>query len=113
MLPGPFQSNGSKEREKGAKMCVIMAQVSLYPLRQGSIEPGIREVIRILSRQGLEARVGEMSTLVWGEEQAVFAALEEAFHRAAKGGDTVMVVTLSNACPLPEEAQDDWQRRGL
>ena len=33
----------------------------------------------------------------------IFGALQEAFHRAAKSGDTVMVVTLSNACPSPEE----------
>jgi hypothetical protein len=45
-----------------------------------------------------------MSTLVWGEETAVFAALEEAFHQAAESGDVVMVVTLSNACPSPEES---------
>ena len=84
-------------------MSVIMAQVSLYPLRQVSIGPTIREAVRIFRQHRLEIRVGEMSTLVWGEEQAVFAALEEAFHRAAERGDTVMAVTLSNCCPSPEE----------
>jgi uncharacterized protein YqgV (UPF0045/DUF77 family) len=83
-------------------MSMIAAQVSLYPLRQRSIGPSIREAVRVLREHGLETRIGEMSTLVWGEEQAVFAALEEAFHRAAESGDTVMVVTLSNACPSPE-----------
>jgi hypothetical protein len=43
-----------------------------------------------------------MSTLMWGEEQVVFAAMQEAFHRAAEHGDTVMTVTFSNACPWPE-----------
>ena len=84
-------------------MSVITAQVSIYPLRQVSIGPAIREAVRILRQHGLETRIGEMSTLVWGEEQAVFAALEEAFHRAAERGDTVMTVTFSNACPSPEE----------
>ena len=84
-------------------MSVTMAQVSLYPLRQASIGPTIREAVRLFRRQGLEIRVGEMSTLVWGSEQAVFAALQEAFHRAAESGDTVMTVTVSNACPSPEE----------
>jgi uncharacterized protein YqgV (UPF0045/DUF77 family) len=84
-------------------MSVITAQVSLYPLRQISIGPAIREAVRILRQHGLETRIGEMSTLVWGEEQAVFAALEEAFHRAAERGDTVMAVTFSNACPSPEK----------
>ena len=79
----------------------IAAQVSLYPLRQTSIGPPIREAVRVFRQHGLETRIGEMSTLVWGEEGAVFAALREAFHRAAACGDTVMVVTLSNACPDP------------
>jgi uncharacterized protein YqgV (UPF0045/DUF77 family) len=85
------------------EMSVTMAQVSLYPLRQVSIGPSIRETIRVLRQHGLEIRVGEMSTLAWGEEQVVFDALQGAFHLAAESGDTVMVVTLSNACPSPEE----------
>jgi uncharacterized protein YqgV (UPF0045/DUF77 family) len=84
-------------------MSVITAQVSLYPLRQMSIGPAIRETVRILRQHGLETRIGEMSTLAWGEEGAVFAALQEAFHQAAAHGDAVMAVTLSNACPSPEE----------
>jgi len=77
--------------------------VTLYPLRQKSIGPVIREAARALRQHGLETRMCEMSTLVWGEERAVFAVLEGAFHRAVGHGDTVMAVTLSNACPLPEE----------
>jgi len=84
-------------------MSVMSAQVSLYPLRQVSIGPPIRETVRIFRERGLKTRVGEMSTLVWGEKQAVFAALQEAFQRAAEHGDVVMTVTLSNACPSPEE----------
>jgi len=80
---------------------MITAQVSLYPLRQASIGPVIRETVRVFERRGLHPRVGEMSTLVRGEEEIVFEALHEAFHRAAERGDTVMCVTLSNACPEP------------
>jgi len=85
-------------------MSVITAQVSLYPLRQASIGPPIRRAVRVFRERGLQTRIGAMSTLVWGEEPAVFAALQEAFHQAAGGGDTVMVVALSNACPSPEES---------
>jgi uncharacterized protein YqgV (UPF0045/DUF77 family) len=83
-------------------MSSISAQVSLYPLRQESIGPAIRDAVRALNQHGLKSRIGEMSTLVWGEEQAVFDALLEAFHAAAERGDVVMTVTLSNACPSPE-----------
>ena len=85
-------------------MSDVMAQVSLYPLRQASIGPIIREVVRVFRRRGLATRTGAMSTLVWGEEGAVFDALQETFHRATERGDAVMVVTLSNACPSPEES---------
>lgn len=83
-------------------MSIVSAQVSLYPLRQESIGPAIRHLVRMLCQRGLRTRVGEMSTLLWGEEETIFDALKEAFHRAAERGDTVMVVTLSNACSLPE-----------
>jgi uncharacterized protein YqgV (UPF0045/DUF77 family) len=79
----------------------IAAQVSLYPLRQTSIGPPVREAVRVFRERGLETRMGEMSTLVWGEEQAIFKALQEAFHQAAECGDTVMTITISNACPEP------------
>lgn len=84
-------------------MSSVTAQVSLYPLRQLSIGPPIREAVRILRQHGLRMRIDEMSTLVWGEEEAVFAALQDAFHQVAARGDIVMTVTLSNACPSPEE----------
>jgi uncharacterized protein YqgV (UPF0045/DUF77 family) len=84
-------------------MGLVTAQVSLYPLRQASIGPPIREAVRILREHGLQTRIGEMSTLVWGEEEAIFVALQNAFHQAAARGDTVMTVTLSNVCPLPVE----------
>jgi uncharacterized protein YqgV (UPF0045/DUF77 family) len=81
-------------------MGVITAQVSLYPLRQVSIGPAIREAVQVFGEHGLGTRMGEMSTLVWGEEQAGFNAQQEAFHLAAERGDVVMmVVTFSNACP--------------
>jgi uncharacterized protein YqgV (UPF0045/DUF77 family) len=85
-------------------MGTITAQVSLYPLRQASIGPPIRQAVRVFRQHGLETRIGEMSTLVWGEEGVLFAALHEAFRQAAECGDAVMAVTLSNACPEPEEA---------
>lgn len=84
-------------------MSVVSAQVSLYPLRQASIGPTIREVVCVFGEHNLETRVGPMSTLVWGEEEAVFDALHEAFRRASEYGDTVMSVAISNACPMPEE----------
>ncbi len=82
----------------------VSAQVSLYPLRRGSIGPVIREAVRCFEEQGLSVRVGEMSTLIWGKEHPLFSAVQKAFHQAAEHGDVVMSVTFSNTCPEPSEA---------
>ena len=80
-------------------MSAITAQVSLYPLQQVAIGPVIREAVLTLRERGLETRVGAMSTVVLGEESAVFAALQHVFSQAAAHAGVVMVVTYSNACP--------------
>jgi uncharacterized protein YqgV (UPF0045/DUF77 family) len=80
----------------------IAAQVSLYPLRQESLSPAIDEALRIFRGHGLSVEPGVMSTLITGDDAAIFAALQEAFRRVAEQGQVVMVVTLSNACPVTE-----------
>ncbi|MEA3345943.1 MAG: YkoF family thiamine/hydroxymethylpyrimidine-binding protein [Chloroflexota bacterium] len=82
-------------------MAEISAQVSLYPLRQLELGPAIRAAWRIFDEHGLEVERGAMSTVVWGEEEAVMGALREAFDWAGREGEVVMVITLSNACPHP------------
>lgn len=82
-------------------MMALSAQVSLYPLGQEDITPAIQAVIQTLEEHHLPHTVGPMSTVLWGEEQAIWEALQAAFRRAAAYGLAVMVVTLSNACPLP------------
>jgi len=77
----------------------IAAQVSLYSLHQMSLSPAIDEVLRIFREHGLDVQPGAMSTLITGDDAAIFAALQEAFRRAAEQGQLVMVVTFSNACP--------------
>lgn len=82
-------------------MIGITAQVSLYPLRQDDLSPSIDAVAGALDRSGVESRTGAMSTLVWGDDEAVFPALMDAFRKAAEIGEAVMVMTVSNACPWP------------
>jgi uncharacterized protein YqgV (UPF0045/DUF77 family) len=79
---------------------VISVQVSLYPLRQVHLSPAIQAVRDALTAAGLQPQVGPMSTMVTGEATVVFAALHDAFGRAAATGQVVMTVTLSNACPV-------------
>jgi uncharacterized protein YqgV (UPF0045/DUF77 family) len=64
------------------------------------VSPTIQAVTNALQEAGLRPQVGPMSTMVTGEVTAVFAALQEAFVRAAAAGHVVMTMTLSNACPV-------------
>jgi uncharacterized protein YqgV (UPF0045/DUF77 family) len=79
---------------------VVSAQISVYPLGQDRLSPAIDAVKHALETRGLRPEVGVMSTLVVGEAEVVFAALQEGFDRAASMGRVVMTVTLSNACPV-------------
>ncbi len=82
-------------------MIGIAAQVSLYPLRQGPLSPAIEEALRIFRSHGLDVQAGAMSTVITGDDQDVFSALQKAFVQVAEQGHVVMTVTLSNACPVP------------
>jgi tRNA-Thr(GGU) m(6)t(6)A37 methyltransferase TsaA len=85
----------------------VMAQVSLYPLRQPTLSPAIDEAVRIFRTRGLDVTPGAMSTLLSGDGAQVFKALNIAFDRAASPGHAVMVVTVSNACPVPDRPPEE------
>jgi uncharacterized protein YqgV (UPF0045/DUF77 family) len=80
---------------------IVSAQISVYPLRQDHVGPAIDAVRRALADHGLTSEVGPMSTIAVGEDAVIFAALGDAFAKAAGLGDVVMAVTVSNACPIP------------
>jgi uncharacterized protein YqgV (UPF0045/DUF77 family) len=77
------------------------AQISVYPLRQEHLGPIVESVRRALEEHGLTPQVGPMSTIVTGESGIMFAALADAFAKAATSGQVVMTITISNACPVP------------
>lgn len=83
----------------------LTAQVSLYPLRQEHLSPAINAALAIWRDRGLDVHPGPMSTLIAGNEETVWDALRAAFAAAAANGETVMVVTVSNACPWPPSPQ--------
>jgi uncharacterized protein YqgV (UPF0045/DUF77 family) len=81
----------------------VTAQVSLYPLRQTGISPQIERAIAVFSEHGLKVTPGSMSTVISGDHDRMFDALKRAFQEAAAQGKTVMVVTVSNACPTGDD----------
>jgi uncharacterized protein YqgV (UPF0045/DUF77 family) len=78
----------------------VSCQFALYPLGQSHLGPTIDAALSALSARGLSVEPGQMSTMVRGPLEEVFAGLAEAF-RAAGDDDTVLVATVSNACPVP------------
>jgi uncharacterized protein YqgV (UPF0045/DUF77 family) len=82
-------------------MIGISVQVSLYPLGHGDLVPAIEALLAALDAHGLPYDIGPMSTTLWGDDETVWAALQEGFRAAAALGGAVMQVTVSNACPLP------------
>ena len=87
-------------------MIGVAAQVSLYPLRQVSLSPAIDEALRVFREHGLDVEPGAMSSMIAGDDAAVFAALQEAFRRVGEQGPVVMIVPSSNACPVPGKTEE-------
>ena len=81
---------------------IASAQISIYPLRQERLTPAVEAVYQALAAHGLSPDIGAMSTVVVGEDAVIFAALGEAFAKAAQLGHVVMTATVSNACPIPD-----------
>lgn len=77
------------------------AQVSIYPLRQPRLSPAIEEALEIFRKYRLDVTPGSMSSMILGDDDDLFAALKEAYQKVSQQGEVVMVVTLSNACPVP------------
>ncbi len=86
-------------------MIPISAQVSLYPLgREDFIEP-IDAFIQVVAESGLDHEVHSMSTVITGDDEEVYRVIQAAFAHATTYGQMVMVLTVTNACPVapPEE----------
>jgi hypothetical protein len=83
-------------------MIGVRAQVSLYPLPQAAVAPGICEVLEEFAGCATVVEPDAASSLLVGDDTTIFAALQEAFCQAAEQGKVVMVVTLSNDCPASD-----------
>jgi len=77
----------------------VQAEASLYPLRTATLTEHIDSFVEHLRRVGLNVETGPMSSRINGECGDVFRALGEAFENVARGGDAVLTVKVSNACP--------------
>ncbi len=81
-------------------MSPISLQLSVYPLRQPHLGPAISGALDVFRARGLEISGGSMSTVIVGDMDSVLDGLKESFKSAAAVGDVVMVVSISNCCPI-------------
>ncbi|NLE09933.1 MAG: hypothetical protein GX630_00370 [Actinobacteria bacterium] len=81
---------------------VMGCQFSIYPLRQTDIGVPIREAVEAARAEGCSVRVGNLSTLLTGSEDQVFAGLRAAFRAAQRHGSTVMAATFAAGIPTDE-----------
>ena len=58
----------------------ISAHMSVYPLRQTEVSPGIGAALDALDESGVAYEVGTMGTVLWGEDEVVFRAPEGVSH---------------------------------
>lgn len=87
---------------------IVGCQFSIYPLRQPDIDAPVQAAIKTAGNEGCSVRVGNLSTLLTGSEEAIFRALRAAFRAAQAHGPTVMTATLAAGMPgdeLVEEIQ--------
>ena len=82
----------------------LAAQVSIYPLRQQGLSPAIDKALGIFRQHGLEVAPGVMSSVVSGDDEALFAAIKEVFQQTSEQGEVVMIITISNACPVRSQS---------
>ena len=79
----------------------VQAEVSIYPLRTDKLGNVIERFQDDLQSSGLTINKGSMSSTVTGGIDQMFTALKHAFTQSATDHQIVMVLKVSNACPLP------------
>jgi hypothetical protein len=76
------------------------AQISLYAMTDRFVEVIMEAVEVIRGRSELETRTDDLSTVILGEERALFATARDAFAAAAAGGvHVVLNAHFSRGCP--------------
>lgn len=81
---------------------ILGCQFSVYPLRQADVDEPVQAAIRAAAATGCTVRVGNLSTLLAGDEDRVFSALRAAFRAAQRHGPAVLTATLAAGIPTDE-----------
>ncbi len=77
----------------------IQIELSLYPLRTRNLSDPIKQFCESLKKNGLDVRIGPMTTSLSGEVSQVFDAVRRAFCEVGENRELVLLLKASNACP--------------
>ncbi|MGJ8638378.1 MAG: hypothetical protein ACSHYA_03205 [Opitutaceae bacterium] len=82
---------------------LISVQVSVYAL-DGNVREAVHCYLDALDATGIDRDTGTMSTVVWGEADKVWVALQTAYTAVAEKHKVMVNTSMSNAAPLPARA---------
>lgn len=82
---------------------IISVQVSVYAL-DGNIREAVHCYLDALDSTGIDRDTGTMSTVVWGESDKVWPALQSAYEAVSAAHKVVVNVGMCNVAPLPARA---------
>ena len=80
---------------------IVSVQFSVYPLRDMHLSPAIEKAAKILKDFKLPVDMGSMSSVTYGNSETVFKAFKKIYDELAADSHIVIMMTLSNACPVP------------
>ncbi len=83
----------------------VEAQFSIYPLREKKLSPAINEAVEIIKSFGLPVEEGSMSSITYGDSEKVFEAMKKVMEKVGENRHLVLIVTFSNACPVPVKGE--------
>lgn len=82
---------------------IISVQISVYAL-DGAVREAVHLYLDALDATGIDRDTGTMATVVWGEADAVWAALRSAYEAVSERHSVIVNTTICNAAPLPARA---------
>ena len=82
---------------------LISVQVSVYAL-DGKVREAVHCYLDALDATGIDRDTGTMSTVVWGEADKLWPALQAAYAAVAEKHKLVVNTVMSNAAPRPARA---------
>ena len=79
---------------------IIEADVSLYPLAEEHLKHPVHDFVHLIEQHGCSVENGPTSSIVKGESEQLFEALRKGYEQAALKSGCVLIIKISNVCPL-------------